>query len=357
MSGRHLRRPRAWWFRRAVIAVGVLALGAGVGAGIALLSEGDGGDVAALGDGSARLVPRPGPITIALGGEVQAGDVLGGRLFAGQDPIGPFADVLAEADLAVVGLSAAVVDEDPADPGGAAWVPATVLDGLETAGADVISLANDRALDLGPAGRDRTLGLVAGRRAAVAGIGVDEHDAYAPAVRTVGGARVAVLAATQDLDPARIATDTAGPAQPGVASAKRVDRLVAEVEATAEEADVVVVYLHWGQEGETCPGAGQRELAAALIEAGADVVAGPGAGGVQGAGRSGPAVVAYGLGTLVGDGAGEAGTLAVDVEDGEVTSWRWVAGRVVGGVAEPVDADEAVTADLDARQACAGLGP
>jgi len=357
VSGRHLRRAPAWWAGRALVVLAVLAVGVAVGAGVSILTDPDDGEVAAVGDATARLVPRPGPITIALGGEIRAGGALGGRLYGGQDPVGPFADVLADADLAVAGLSAAVVDEAPADPGDAAWVPASALDGLEAAGIDVVSLSNDRSLDLGPDGRDRTLALVADRRMAVVGIGADEDAAYAPAVRTVGGVTVAVVAATQELDPARIADDTAGPGTPGVASAKRVDRLVAEVEAASGRADVVVVYVHWGEAGQRCPSIGQRELAAALVDAGADVVAGPGAGRVQGAGRLGPAIVAYGLGTLVADGAEEGGALAVDVEDGEITMWRWLPGRVAQGVTEPVDVDDALAADLADRQACAALGP
>lgn len=356
MPGRHLRRARSWWARRVLAVLGVLVLGAAVGAGAVVLTD-DGDAVTAVGDGTARLLPEPGPTTIVLAGEVRAGGTLGGRLFGGQDPVGPFADVLGDADLAVVDLSAAVVEAGPVDAGGAAWVPAGVLDGLEAVGVDIVSVANDRSLDLGPDGLARTLALADGRPADVVGLGADEDAAYEPAIRTVGGVTVAVVAATQVLAPERIATDTAGPGTPGVASAKRVDRLVAAVGGASDRADLVVVYVHWGEDGATCPSTGQQELATALVDAGADVVAGPGSGRVQGAGRLGPAVVAYGLGTLVADGGGEAGALAVDVEDAAVSGWRWLAGRVVEGVAEPVDTDDELAAELATRQACAGLGP
>lgn len=357
VSGRHLRRAPSWWARRAGVALGVLALGAAAGAGATVLTDHDDAPVAAVGDAAARLLPEPGPVTIVLGGEVRAGGTLGGRLYTGQDPVGPFAGILGDADLAVIDLSAAVVDGDPVDPGDAAWVPVAVLEGLEAVGVDVVSVANDRSLDLGSEGLAGTLALASGRRADVIGLGAEEDAAYAPAVRTVGGVTVAVVAATQELDPARIADDTAGPGRPGVASAKRVDRLVAEVAAASDRAEVVIVYVHWGEAGETCPSTGQRELAAALVEAGADVVAGPGAGRVQGAGRLGPAVVAYGLGTLVADGGEEGGALAIDVDGGEVAGWRWLAGRVAEGVTAPVDADDPLAAELADRQACAALGP
>ena len=35
----------------------------------------------------------------------------------------------------------------------------------------------------------------------------------------------------------------------------------------------MVVYLHWGTEGQTCPNEAQPVLARALVDAGADVIA------------------------------------------------------------------------------------
>jgi len=358
VSGRHLRRGPSWWLRRAAVLLLVAVAGVAAGAGAALLFDAaDDDEVTAGPTGAAGLVPDAGPVTLVIAGEIRAGGALGGRLYGGADPVGPFAEVLGEADLAVVGLPAPVTDDEAEAPDGSARVPSAVLDGLEEVGIDVVGVASDAILDLGDAGVAATVAARDGRRLALVGVGADEASAYAAARRTVGGVEVAVISATQLLAPDRIAAGTAGPEQAGVASAKRVDRLVAEVQAASEDADVVVVYLSWGEAGETCPSAGQGELATALVDAGADVVAGSGSGRVQGAGRLGPAVVAFGLGTLVGDGAEEAGALAVEVEGGEITGWRWLAGRVVDGVAEPTEADDALAADLAERQACAGLVP
>src|SRR5690606_4017424 len=111
----------------------------------------------------------------------------------------------------------------------------------------------------------------------------------------VRGHRIAVLAATQVLDSHLIEEWTAGPGKPGLASAKRVDRLVEAVRAAAAGADTVVVFLHWGIETHTCPAPRQQELAHALVEAGADIVVGGHAHRLQGGGRLGDAVVHYGL--------------------------------------------------------------
>lgn len=342
-----------------LVAVGVLALGAGLGGGGSLLLEERGTPV----DGSDRastdpgvLTPDPGPITIAFVGDVTADGALLDRLAA--DPagfVGPMAGTLRDADLVVANLDAPISSAPDPDAGAA---PPGVLVALASAGVDVVSLANDRSLALGPAGPEEAL---ASGAVALVGLGSDEAAAYRPFVREVGGHTVALVAATQVLEPERIATDTAGPGQPGVASAKRVDRLVAEAQSARAAADTVVVYVHWGTTGETCPTPSQQELAVALVAAGADVVAGPGAGRLQGAGRSGRAAVAYGLGGFLADSTDgpESGVLLVQIDGREVLDIGWVPARRVDGVPEPLagaDADAAV-AGWDALRDCTDLTP
>jgi poly-gamma-glutamate capsule biosynthesis protein CapA/YwtB (metallophosphatase superfamily) len=339
--------------------LGVLLVGAVAGAGATvLLDDAWREDVTAGGD-VARLVPESGPVTLALAGDVRPGQGLAGMLDS-PDPVEGLAALFDGADLVVAQLAAALVDEPPSDPGEAAWAPSGVLDALAGAGVDVLSMATDRGLDLGLDGLSRTLGVAEGRPVSVVGIGEDEDAAYAPVVRQLGGQTVAVIAATQLLAADRIASDTARPGIAGIASAKRVDRLVTEVRAASDVADVVVVIVHWGDPGATCPSVGQQELAAALVGAGADVVAGGGAGAVQGAGRLDGAVVGYGLGTLADDGSQEAGALLVRVEDGEVVAYDWAPARMsAAGVAEPLAGAEAeaAVAEWESRRDCTGLEP
>jgi poly-gamma-glutamate synthesis protein (capsule biosynthesis protein) len=75
--------------------------------------------------------------------------------------------------------------------------------------------------------------------------------------------------------------------------------LVAAVRAARAKADIVVVYLHWGTEGQGCPNADQRTIAATLAAAGADAVVGTHAHQLLGAGYLGSTYVAYGLGNYL----------------------------------------------------------
>ena len=89
-----------------------------------------------------------------------------------------------------------------------------------------------------------------------------------------------------------------GRLRPSAGTADAIDpaRLLRAVAQADRSADVVVVYMHWGIQGEQCPSDGQRSLAANVINAGADIVVGSHAHRLQGDGRVGRGYVAYGLG-------------------------------------------------------------
>ena len=115
---------------------------------------------------------------------------------------------------------------------------------------------------------------------------------------TVRGQRIAILGATQVLEPGLEAAWTAGSRKPGLASAYDEARLAGAVRRARRSADTVVVYLHWGEEGNPCPIGPQRRLAQLLARAGADVVVGTHAHTLQGSGWLARTYVAYGLGNF-----------------------------------------------------------
>lgn len=360
----------------AIVAAVALLVGGALGAGVTIVLDGDDPTLRADADaprtalddadGTVRAVPDPGPVTIAFVGDINIEGPFGVRFESTpEDLLGPFATVLRDADLAIGNVEAAITTGGaPVEDRPAFRVPPTLLDALAAAGVDVVSVANDHGIDFGPDGLAETLDVARRSSApAVIGIGADEDGAFAPHIATVGGQRVAVIGATQVIEPEDIAAWTAQRDAPGVASAKRVDRLVEEVGAVRDEADTVVVFLHWGVEGDDCPSTSQRELAAALVDAGADIVVGSHAHRVQGAGRTGEAVVGYGVGDLLHGRPGpddpEGGALLVRIDGRRIEGYEWVPVRIVDGVPEPVTGDEAseTIQEWDSRRECAGLQP
>lgn len=306
------------------------------------------------------------PITLAFAGDLHFEGSLRTRL--DRDPataVGPFAEVLRSADLAVGNLETAIATGGTrVDKEYAFRAPPIAIDALRAAGFDAVSLANNHGIDFGPDGLAETLAV---QRAQpdhfLIGIGSDEDSAYAPFRAEVGGWRVAVVAATQVLDDELIATWTATPTQAGLASAKRVDRLLAEVERATADSDLVVVFLHWGVESTTCPSAAQQSLARRLVDAGADVVVGGHAHRLQGAGRLGDAVVGYGLGNFLfhagSPAAAATGVLRVTATPDRPLAYEWVPGRISGGVPAPltgIEADQAQQA-WQALRTCTALTP
>jgi poly-gamma-glutamate capsule biosynthesis protein CapA/YwtB (metallophosphatase superfamily) len=303
------------------------------------------------------------PVTLAFAGDVRFAGELARRL--AQDPhsaLAPIADVLGRADLTVVNLETSVTERGArADKQFAFRAPATALDALRGAGVDVASMANNHALDYGRQSLTDALAAGAARGFPLVGIGRTEEEAYRPFVTEVHGQRIAVLGATQVLDSPLVQAWTAKGTRGGVASAKEVDRLVAEVEAARASADVVVVFLHWGVELDTCPTSSQQVLARRLVAAGADVVVGGHSHRLQGAGRLDEALVAYGLGnfaftTVSAEGA-RSGVLEVTLTGRRVDHYRWVPARIDDGIPVPLEAEEAVeaVASWERLRACTGL--
>ena len=375
MAGAHLRggrrRPRSLF----LVVFGALFAGLLLGAGVTLaLGDDDaavgtsdvadrGGDGIAVANPAVDEAERR-PITIAFAGDINVERSLATRLE--EDPagfVGPFADLLRGADLAVGNLEAALVDGGtPLDKDFTFAAPPAVLDALRQGGFDVLSVANNHGMDYGADGLEQTLSIKRAQRdGIVIGIGSDEDEAFAPYVAEVGGQTVAVIAATQVIDAELISSWTATEERGGVASAKRVDRLVEEIEAVRGTADTVVVYLHWGIETESCPSDSQQELAQTLADAGADLVIGGHAHRVQGGGRLGTALVGYGLGNFlfgaVSDESAKSGVLLVEVDGRDVLDYEWVPGRISDRVPIPLEGDEreAAVDEWDGLRECTNL--
>ena len=278
------------------------------------------------------------------------------------DPIAP---VLSQADLAMVNLETAITDggEPVAGKNYHFRSPTASFTALKAAGVDVVNMANNHALDYGPAGMHDTFAAIADAQLPVTGIGHDAAEAYRPYRTTIKGQRIAILSATDWLEPALVDSWSATDTQPGLAFSIDRTRLLAAVAAVRPEVDTLIVFLHWGTEETWCASGEQQDLATALLGAGADIIVGSHAHRVFGAGKVGSALVAYGLGNFVywrEDGeSGRSGVLQVTATGREVDDYSWVPARITNGVPVPETGDAAATdlAEWNARRSCSGLSP
>lgn len=313
---------------------------------------------------------REGEVTLAFGGDVHFEGGVAQLLERPREGLGAIGRTLRAADVAMVNLETPVTQRGRQDPkelenaGDRYWFRTgpRALDVLGAAGVDVVSVANNHAGDYGSVGLQDTL--AAGRQRSIAMVGAGRGAAaYAPHVVEVGDLEVAFLAADGVQREGSSDVWSARPGALGTASARgsNADGLIAAVEAASAQDQLVVVYLHWGKEYESCPTQSQRVLARDLADAGADVVVGSHSHVLGGAGWAGDALVAYGLGNFVWyhDRQAQTGVLSVTLDADGVVAKSWTPARIspVDGRPVPVTgADRArAVADFRARQRCTGL--
>jgi hypothetical protein len=143
---------------------------------------------------------------------------------------------------------------------------------MRAAGVDVANQGNNHAYDYGPvAVVDGRKNLLKNRIAPV-GAGKDAREAVAAALFEVNGWKIAVVGFDKVVDPYPRAV--AGPDKPGTAAGHDEDAMARAVRAADQEADIVIVDIHWGVELDTRPRPGDVDLGHRLIEAGADIIFG-----------------------------------------------------------------------------------
>jgi poly-gamma-glutamate capsule biosynthesis protein CapA/YwtB (metallophosphatase superfamily) len=203
-------------------------------------------------------------------------------------------------------------------------------------GIDVVSVANNHAVDYG---REAFLDTLRHTRAAAilpVGGGANEAQARKPVFVERGGLRIAFLGYS-DVNPYGF---PATPTTPGVARAVS-EHIVADVRRARKQADLVVCWFHWGEELRPEPTWRQQEFAAAALEGGAHVVLGahPHVLGAVVAPRRG-SVVAWSLGNFVFPSFREqtvrTGVLVVHLGAEGVRGHRLVPYRIHGFRPEPV---------------------
>lgn len=250
-------------------------------------------------------------------------------------------EYLGRADVAMANLELPLTNsESAAEKAITLRAEPQVAASLRDAGLQLVSIANNHAMDYGAEGLLETLDAVRGAGVEVVGGGRDIGEAFKPAVVSAGEARIAVLGAATTLPPGYAAgTPRPGIApvrvrtrfymdsvtleeQPGIspwveteAVEEDVDRICEKIAQARERADMVVVQMHWGIPHGWCaafqsPLADyQRPLAHSLVEAGADMIVGHHPHVVHGVERYGQGIIAYSLGNFLFHSMGGDGEL------------------------------------------------
>lgn len=142
---------------------------------------------------------------------------------------------------------------------------------LKEMGADIVSLANNHALDFGQEALLDTFTTLEEAGIDYVGAGINMDRAKAPIYYTIGDTTIAYVAASRVIYAMDwYATDT----RPGMIGTYDPTLFLSSIKEAKENSDFVVVYVHWGVERVHEPVDYQKNLARKYIDAGADAVIG-----------------------------------------------------------------------------------
>jgi hypothetical protein len=252
--------------------------------------------IRAMGAGSASSDPI---VSIAIVGDVMLADGPGRVIASGRDPFAPFASRLAAADLRIANLECVVAQGgQPEDKPWTFRAHPRVLPVLARH-VDVVSVANNHSGDFGRAAFGQMLRRLKDQGVPYFGGGHTLREAHEPLVVERGGLRIALLGYDGFFPRAY----EAGEDHPGVAWMD-AEHIIEDIQRarTVQRADLVIPFMHWGQEHEPLASELQRTLARQMIDAGADAVIGAHPHVVQDTETYRGKPIVYSLGNFVFDG-------------------------------------------------------
>lgn len=238
--------------------------------------------------------------TLIAVGDIMLSRGVGNRInkFGAQFPFEPTADLLSHGDITAANLETPI--STLGEPMKRKEIhfraePDAVL-GLMYAGIDVVSLANNHALDYGDEALFETMDILAKNGVAYVGAGMNFTAAHRAANFVSNDIKISFLAYSAQF----YLTVEATQEKAGVAVI-RSNELAADIKQAKKWADIVVVSFHWGWEYSDHPTDNDREIAHLAIDSGANLVVGHHAHVIQGVEAYKGGLICYNLGNFIFD--------------------------------------------------------
>lgn len=256
-----------------------------------------------------QVIERDPHVELAAVGDLMLGRTIGDHLADGDldYPFAHVAEFLQAPDLSIGNLESALgTGGHPEKKGYTFRAPPQAAVALEEAGFDILSLANNHAMDFGSQVLLEAIDELERQGISAVGAGRDETAAIQPLLVEAGSLRIAILSFV-DVPIEYRGFDTlswqAQSAAPGVTWADH-SRMQREIEHVRPDTDLIIVLLHSGFEYVPQPSPPQVSAARVAIEAGADLVLGHHAHVIQPVEFHPKGVIVYGLGNFVFEDAG-----------------------------------------------------
>lgn len=141
---------------------------------------------------------------------------------------------------------------------------------LSSAGIDLVSLANNHMLDWGRESLCETTKHLDAVSINYVGGGCSSETAERPHIITLGNTKIAFLAYTEFYQGAHAVGNTAGMSEWDMG---KITQRISNIKKN-NQADIVMVSMHWGEEYKNRASDNQVEIGQQLVDAGADVIIG-----------------------------------------------------------------------------------
>lgn len=168
---------------------------------------------------------------------------------------------------------------------------------LQDLGVDLAGLANNHVFDYQEKALYDTMKTLKKADIPYVGAGKNLKEASTPAYFLANGKIIAICAATQ-VERSTNHTQEATKNKPGVMKTLNSKRFCKEIKKAKKNADVVIVFVHWGLEGSIKYQSDQVALAKDFVDAGADAIIGGHTHGLQGISYIDDVPVIYSLGNF-----------------------------------------------------------
>ncbi len=204
---------------------------------------------------------------------IYKGTVLDAASQSGEDREYDFRPIYSEVQDIIEGADVAFINQETVMTGGELSYypnfnsPQQVGLDLVDIGFDVVNIANNHMLDKGGDGLLKTVEFW--QEQPVLTIGVYDGDFQRAEIIEKNGVKIAFLSYTYGTNGGGVAKNS----ELKIPYVKTAD-IEKEVENARENADFVIVSVHWGEEGKFQPSSEQKELAKRLADSGVDVILG-----------------------------------------------------------------------------------
>jgi len=242
-------------------------------------------------------------VSIVFMGDVMLADHPGQRIKQGHNPFAPFAQLLDSADVRVANLECVIAQGGKAEDKPYTFRAHPRVLKLLKRHVDAVSVANNHSGDFGRTAFAEMLGRLDQAKLPFFGGGQDLSQAHTPLLIERKGLRIALLGYDEFFP----RSFEAGDQHPGVAWSED-EQVVLDIRRarTVHHADIVIPFMHWGEEHQPRANDRQRELARLMIDAGADAVVGTHPHVVQDIELYKGKPIVYSLGNFIFDGFDDA---------------------------------------------------